>query len=61
MTSKQLNLEKYQETNIRVVSLFSGCGGLDFGLKAEGIEVIWAIDNDSDCVSTYKKILEITL
>jgi DNA (cytosine-5)-methyltransferase 1 len=55
MTSKQSNFEKHQNKEIIVVSLFSGCGGLDFGLKAQGLKIIWAIDNDSDCVSTYKK------
>ena len=55
MILKQLYTSKYQKKVIKVVSLFSGCGGLDFGLKAEGLDLVWAIDNDSDCVATYKK------
>ena len=55
MTSKQFDLAQSQKKKIKVVSLFSGCGGLDYGLKRQGLDIIWAIDNDSDCVSTYKK------
>lgn len=38
-----------------VVSLFSGAGGIDLGLKQAGLNIIWAVDNDSDSVETYKK------
>jgi len=37
----------------KVVSLFSGGGGLDIGFKEAGFEVVWAIDNESNAVSTY--------
>jgi DNA (cytosine-5)-methyltransferase 1 len=40
---------------MKVVSLFSGCGGLDLGLIQAGHEVIWSNDIDSDAVSTYVK------
>lgn len=30
----------------KVVSLFSGGGGLDLGFKAAGFKIIWAIDNN---------------
>lgn len=36
-----------------VVSLFSGCGGLDLGFKNAGFEIIWANDFDRDSVQTY--------
>ncbi len=39
---------------MKVVSLFSGCGGLDLGLIKYGHKVIWANDNDLNCVETYK-------
>ncbi|WP_311877561.1 DNA cytosine methyltransferase [Microbacterium forte] len=39
---------------MRVVSLFSGAGGLDLGLITAGHEVIWANDYDADAVETYK-------
>lgn len=38
----------------KVVSLFSGGGGLDLGFVSEGYDIIWAIDNNSNAVSTYK-------
>lgn len=39
---------------ISVVSLFSGGGGLDLGFKKAGFNIKWAIDNNSNAVSTYK-------
>ena len=39
----------------KVVSLFSGGGGLDLGFKQAGYDIIWAIDNDKNAVETYKK------
>lgn len=39
----------------RILSLFSGCGGLDLGFKQEGYEIVWANDNDHWCCETYKK------
>ena len=39
----------------KVVSLFSGGGGLDLGFKQAGYDIIWAIDNNKDAVNTYKK------
>ena len=39
----------------KVVSLFSGCGGLDLGFIKAGFEVIWANDFFPDAVETYKK------
>ena len=40
---------------MKIVSLFSGCGGLDLGLIRAGHEVIWANDIDEDSVATYTK------
>jgi DNA (cytosine-5)-methyltransferase 1 len=40
---------------MKIVSLFSGCGGLDLGLMQAGHDVIWANDIDVDAVATYKK------
>ena len=39
----------------KVVSLFSGGGGLDLGFKQAGYDIVWAIDNASDAVETYRK------
>jgi DNA (cytosine-5)-methyltransferase 1 len=40
---------------VRVVSLFSGAGGLDLGLKKAGNDIVWANDFDRDAVATYRK------
>lgn len=40
---------------MRIVSLFSGAGGLDLGLIQAGHQVVWANDHDLDCVLTYAK------
>lgn len=39
---------------MKIVSLFSGAGGLDLGIIKAGNEVIWANDIDEDAVSTYR-------
>jgi DNA (cytosine-5)-methyltransferase 1 len=39
----------------KVVSLFSGCGGLDLGFINKGFEVIWANDFFPEAVETYKQ------
>jgi DNA (cytosine-5)-methyltransferase 1 len=39
---------------LKVVGLFSGCGGLDLGFTQAGFEVIWANDFNQDAVNTYK-------
>lgn len=40
---------------MRIISLFSGAGGLDLGLIWAGNEIIWANDIDADAVATYKE------
>lgn len=39
---------------MRVVSLFSGAGGLDLGLIQAGQKIIWANDIFADAVATYR-------
>lgn len=39
---------------MRVVSLFSGIGGLDKGFVNQGFEVVWANDFDKYAVETYR-------
>jgi len=43
---------------MKVVSLFSGAGGLDLGLVQAGNKVIWANDIDKDAVATYSKNID---
>lgn len=40
---------------MNIISLFSGCGGLDLGLVLAGNKIIWANDFDKDAVATYKE------
>ena len=39
---------------MKVVSLFSGAGGLDLGFKMAGHDIIWADDLYGDAVETYR-------
>lgn len=39
----------------KIVSLFSGCGGLDIGFQNAGFDVIWANEYDKDIWETYEK------
>lgn len=40
---------------MRVVSLFSGAGGLDLGLKNAGLDIVWANDIFADAAATYRR------
>lgn len=40
---------------MKIISLFSGAGGLDLGLIQAGNAVIWANDIDKDAVATYRE------
>lgn len=40
--------------SIKVVSLFSGGGGLDLGFQAAGYQIIWASDINQEAVDTYR-------
>jgi DNA (cytosine-5)-methyltransferase 1 len=40
---------------LRALSLFSGCGGLDFGARLAGINTVLAIDHDPTSIDTYKQ------
>lgn len=39
----------------KVLSLFSGCGGMDLGFVQEGYEIVWANDFEHWACETYKK------
>ena len=39
---------------MKVVSLFSGAGGLDYGIKIAGNSIVWANDIDKNAVETYR-------
>jgi DNA (cytosine-5)-methyltransferase 1 len=40
---------------LKIVSLFSGCGGLDLGFAKAGFSIIYANDNDKTVWETYEK------
>ncbi len=37
----------------RLISLFSGCGGMDLGFKKAGFNIVWANDFDADAQMVY--------
>lgn len=39
----------------KIVSLFSGCGGLDLGFSQAGFDVVWANEFDKDIWETYEQ------
>lgn len=39
----------------RVISLFSGAGGMDLGFKNAGFDIVWANDFFKEAVESYKK------
>lgn len=43
-----------KNNKIKVVGLFSGCGGLDLGFKQAGYDIVWANDILQDACETYK-------
>jgi DNA (cytosine-5)-methyltransferase 1 len=42
-------------SKIKIISLFAGCGGLDFGFKKAGFETIWANEYDKVIWETFEK------
>lgn len=38
----------------RVISLFSGAGGIDYGLEAAGFDTAVALEMDKDCCATLR-------
>ena len=49
-----MNKDK-KEKKFRVISLFSGAGGMDLGFINAGFEIVWANDFFKEAVESYKK------
>lgn len=49
------NIFKRENSEIRVLSLFSGCGGMDFGIEKAGGKVVFANDSSADACQTLRK------
>src|ERR1700729_3002398 len=39
---------------MRCISLFSGCGGLDLGVRSAGFTIVFATDSDHLCAESHK-------
>jgi len=41
---------------VTAVSLFSGCGGFDWGAQLAGVNILWANDIDRDAAAAYRSL-----
>lgn len=60
INSSKNSKDKLREAQLRkdfpsILSLFSGCGGLDLGFHMEGYRTLWANDFSEWAVATYRK------
>ncbi len=46
---------KKKKMNLKAISMFCGCGGMDLGFYNAGFDIIWSNDNNIDCERTYKR------
>lgn len=50
----------FLQSRPKIISLFSGAGGLDLGFKEAGYEVVFAVDIDKEAVETHKNAFPYT-
>ena len=48
------DMEDDKKKKPTVVSMFSGCGGVDLGFSQAGYDILWANDFDKDACETYE-------
>lgn len=53
VVQNNLDTSNINNTSPRLISLFSGCGGMDLGFKKAGFNIVWANDFDSDAQAVY--------
>lgn len=46
-------MKKNSKNKLKVVDIFAGCGGLSYGFKMAGYEILLGIDNWKDCLDTF--------
>jgi DNA (cytosine-5)-methyltransferase 1 len=55
LVTKRVNKKHQKTIKPKLLSLFSGCGGLDWGFKEAGYEITWANDFDHWSCQTYAR------
>jgi DNA (cytosine-5)-methyltransferase 1 len=58
VTAKSRSIPSIPGRSLSFAGLFSGCGGLDLGARLAGFSCLYAADNDSNAISTYRENID---